>query len=165
MKIKLYKKLAIILTISLGIFGMVGCESSSKVGNLNNVVSEKLYTTDDIKKEIKTSVKHLTSESLKLTMNFFSNPNFTRKDLSSFKNISKTIENDKKVFEEISKKANSIKSKDLVSDIVNSYKKVDKSINKFIDEVQRDEENSYAKSINDIVVEIGNVYNSYKSIK
>ena len=56
MKIKLYKKLAIILTISLGIFGMVGCESSSKVGNLNNVVSEKLYTTDDIKKEIKNRV-------------------------------------------------------------------------------------------------------------
>ncbi|MRZ80038.1 hypothetical protein GKD14_12890 [Paeniclostridium sordellii] len=165
MKIKLYKKLAIILTISLGIFGMVGCELSSKVGNLNNVVSEKLYTTDDIKKEIKTSVKHLTSESLKLTMNFLGNSNFTRKDLSKFRDISKTIENDKKVFEEISTKADSKENKDLVSDIVDSYKKVDKSINKFIDEVQIDEENSYAKSVNDICVEIGNVYNTYKSIK
>ncbi|MVO76051.1 hypothetical protein GOD97_15055, partial [Paeniclostridium sordellii] len=65
MKIKLYKKLSIILIISLGIFGMVGCESSSKVGNLNNVVSEKLYTTDDIKKEIKTDGKKSKEEERK----------------------------------------------------------------------------------------------------
>ena len=44
MNIKIYKKIFIVLTISLGIIGVVGCES------LDNVKSQnKIYTNSDRK--------------------------------------------------------------------------------------------------------------------
>ena len=160
MNIKIYKKIFIVLTISLGIIGVVGCES------LDNVKSQnKIYTNSDIKKEIKTSLENIMSQSFITTKELFSNKNLDKKDLSCIKNLSDKIQSDEKLFDKISNNTNSNESKNLAESICNSYKKIRDSINEFIKEIKADKAKGYTKSTNDILVEITKLYSIYSSIK
>ena len=160
MNIKIYKKIFIVLTISLGIIGVVGCES------LDNVKSQnKIYTNSDIKKEIKTSLENIMSQSFITTKELFSNKDLDKKDLSCIKNLSDKIQSDEKLFDKISNNTNSNESKNLAESICNSYKKIRDSINEFIKEIKADKAKGYTKSTNDILVEITKLYSIYSSIK
>ena len=160
MNIKIYKKIFIVLTISLGIIGGVGCES------LDNVKSQnKIYTNSDIKKEIKTSLENIMSQSFITTKELFSNKDLDKKDLSCIKNLSDKIQSDEKLFDKISNNTNSNESKNLAESICNSYKKIRDSINEFIKEIKADKAKGYTKSTNDILVEITKLYSIYSSIK
>ena len=160
MNIKIYKKIFIVLTISLGIIGVVGCES------LDNVKSQnKIYTNSDIKKEIKTSLENIMSQSFITTKELFSNKDLDKKDLSCIKNLSDKIQSDEKLFDKISNNTNSNESKNLAESICNSYKKIRDSINEFIKEIKADKAKGYTKSTNDILVEITKIYSIYSSIK
>ncbi|SCI67704.1 Uncharacterised protein [uncultured Clostridium sp.] len=119
MNIKIYKKIFIVLTISLGIIGVVGCES------LDNVKSQnKIYTNSDIKKEIKTSLENIMAQSFITTKELFSNKDLDKKDLSCIKNLSDKIQSDEELFDKISNNTNSNESKNLAESICNSYKKL-----------------------------------------
>lgn len=160
MNIKIYKKIFIVLTISLGIIGVVGCES------LDNVKSQnKIYTNSDIKKEIKTSLENIMSQSFIITKELFSNKNLDKKDLSCIKNLSDKIQSDEELFDKISNNTNSNESKNLAESICNSYKKIRDSINEFIKDIKEDEVKGYTKATNDILVEITKLYSIYSSIK
>ena len=160
MNIKIYKKIFIVLTISLGIIGGVGCES------LDNVKSQnKIYTNSDIKKEIKTSLENIMSQSFITTKELFSNKNLDKKDLSCIKNLSDKIQSDEELFDKISNNTNSNESKNLAESICNSYKKIRDSINEFIKDIKEDEVKGYTKATNDILVEITKLYSIYSSIK
>lgn len=160
MNIKIYKKIFIVLTISLGIIGVVGCES------LDNVKSQnKIYTNSDIKKEIKTSLENIMSQSFITTKELFSNKDLDKKDLSCIKNLSDKIQSDEKLFDKISNNTNSNESKNLAESICNSYKKIRDSINEFIKEIKADKAKVYTKATNDILVEITKLYSIYSSIK
>ncbi len=160
MNIKIYKKIFIVLTISLGIIGVVGCES------LDNVKSQnKIYTNSDIKKEIKTSLENIMSQSFITTKELFSNKDLDKKDLSCIKNLSDKIQSDEKLFDKISNNTNSNESKNLAESICNSYKKIRDSINEFIKDIKEDEVKGYTKATNDILVEITKLYSIYSSIK
>ena len=160
MNIKIYKKIFIVLTISLGIIGVVGCES------LDNVKSQnKIYTNSDIKKEIKTSLENIMSQSFITTKELFSNKDLDKKDLSCIKNLSDKIQSDEELFDKISNNTNSNESKNLAESICNSYKKIRDSINEFIKDIKEDEVKGYTKATNDILVEITKLYSIYSSIK
>ncbi|MBC6003696.1 hypothetical protein H8891_07765 [Paeniclostridium sp. NSJ-45] len=160
MNIKIYKKIFIVLTISLGIIGVVGCES------LDNVKSQnKIYTNSDIKKEIKTSLENIMSQSFITTKELFSNKDLDKNDLSCIKNLSDKIQSDEKLFDKISNNTNSNESKNLAESICNSYKKIRDSINEFIKEIKADKAKGYTKATNDILVEITKLYSIYSSIK
>ena len=160
MNIKIYKKIFIVLTISLGIIGGVGCES------LDNVKSQnKIYTNSDIKKEIKTSLENIMSQSFITTKELFSNKDLDKKDLSCIKNLSDKIQSDEELFDKISNNTNSNESKNLAESICNSYKKIRDSINEFIKDIKEDEVKGYTKATNDILVEITKLYSIYSSIK
>lgn len=160
MNIKIYKKIFIVLTISLGIIGVVGCESLDKVQSQN-----KIYTNSDIKKEIKTSLENIMSQSFSTTKELFSNKDLDKKDLSCIKNLSDKIQSDEELFDKISNNTNSNESKNLAESICNSYKKIRDSINEFIKEIKADKAKGYTKSTNDILVEITKLYSIYSSIK
>lgn len=160
MNIKIYKKIFIVLTISLGIIGVVGCES------LDNVKSQnKIYTNSDIKKEIKTSLENIMAQSFITTKELFSNKDLDKKDLSCIKNLSDKIQSDEELFDKISNNTNSNESKNLAESICNSYKKIRDSINEFIKDIKEDEVKGYTKATNDILVEITKLYSIYSSIK
>ena len=160
MSIKIYKKIFIVLTILLGIIGVVGCESLDKVQSQN-----KVYTDSDVKKEITTSLEDIMSKSFSITKELFSNKELDNKDILNIKNLYNKIQKDEEMFDKISNNTNSNESKNLAESICNSYKKIRDSINEFIKDIKEDKEKGYTKATNDILVEITNLYNIYSSIK
>lgn len=164
MKSKILKKSVIALTLSIVVLNMIGCESINKLDDSHNVNSSKIYTSLEIKDEVKNSLKKIFFESINITKEFLSDKDLSKDDFSKLNKLSNTIKGDRDIFEDIIKNTNSTKDKNLLKEISNAYQKIEDSITSFITDIQRDKSDRYTKDVNDIMVEIANIYNNYKSI-
>ncbi|MCU9814118.1 hypothetical protein [Paraclostridium sp. AKS73] len=86
MNIKIYKKLAIILTLSVVIFSTTGCESLGDFNLFKKSNSNKEYSISSMLENAALTVENITSDVIGFTKDFIGNEDFREDEIEKLKN-------------------------------------------------------------------------------
>ena len=99
MNIKIYKKLAIILTLSVVIFSATGCESLGDFNLFQKSDSNKEYSISSMLENAALTVENITSDVIGFTKDFIANEDFREGEIEKIKELPSNIKDNIDIFE------------------------------------------------------------------
>lgn len=99
MNIKIYIKLAIVLTLSIVIFSATGCESLGSFNLFKTSDSNKEYSISSILENAASTVENITSDVIGFTKDFIGDKDFRESEIEKIKEIPNEIKNNIDIFE------------------------------------------------------------------
>ncbi|EQK42620.1 putative lipoprotein [[Clostridium] bifermentans ATCC 638] len=99
MNIKIYKKLAIVLTLSIVIFSATGCEALGNFNLFEKSDSEKHYSISSILEDAASAFENITSDVIGYTKDFIGDKDFREGEIEKIKEIPNEIKDNIDIFE------------------------------------------------------------------
>lgn len=132
MNIKIYKKLAIVLTLSIVIFSATGCESLGAFNLFQKSDSNKEYSISSILENAASTVENITSDVIGFTKDFIGDKDFREGEIEKIKAIPNEIK-DNIIFEKNSNGFGFNENNSIVKWGYDVYQKIKGSINELIE--------------------------------
>lgn len=98
MNIKIYKKLAIVLTLSIVIFSATGCESLGNFNLFEKSDSEKHYSISSILEDAASAFENITSNVIGFAKDFIGDKEFRDGEIEKIKEIPNEIKDNIDIF-------------------------------------------------------------------
>lgn len=133
MNIKIYKKLAIVLTLSIVIFSATGCESLSDFKLLQKSDSNKEYSISSILENAASIVENITSDVIGFTKDFVGDKDFRDGEIEKIKELPGQIKDSIDIFDKNSDDFGLNERNIIVKWGSNAYQKFKDSINGLIE--------------------------------
>ncbi|MBZ6005680.1 hypothetical protein K1514_07245 [Paraclostridium bifermentans] len=133
MNIKIYKKLAIVLTLSIVIFSATGCESLGAFNLFQKSDSNKEYSISSILENAASTVENITSDVIGFTKDFIGDKDFREGEIEKIKAIPNKIKDNIDIFEKNSNGFGFNENNSIVKWGSDVYQKIKGSINELIE--------------------------------
>lgn len=133
MNIKIYKKLAIVLTLSIVIFSATGCESLGALNLFQKSDSNKEYSISSILENAASTVENITSDVIGFTKDFIGDKDFREGEIEKIKEIPNEIKDNIGIFEKNSNGFGFNENNSIVKWGSDVYQKIKGSINELIE--------------------------------
>lgn len=133
MNIKIYKKLAIVLTLSIAIFSVTGCESLGAFNLFQKSDSNKEYSISSILENAASTVENITSDVIGFTKDFIGDKDFREGEIEKIKEIPNEIKDNIDIFEKNSNGFGFNENNSIVKWGSDVYQKIKGSINELIE--------------------------------
>ncbi len=133
MNIKIYKKLAIVLTLSIVIFSATGCESLGACNLFQKSDSNKEYSISSILENAASTVENITSDVIGFTKDFIGDKDFREGEIEKIKEIPNEIKDNIDIFEKNSNGFGFNENNSIVKWGSDVYQKIKGSINELIE--------------------------------
>lgn len=133
MNIKIYKKLAIILTLSVVIFSTTGCESLGDFNLFKKSNSNKEYSISSMLQNAALTVENITSDVIGFTKDFIGNEDFREDEIEKIKELPNNIKDNIDIFGKNSDGFGFNESSSIVKWGADVYQKVKGLINELIE--------------------------------
>ncbi|EQK46540.1 putative lipoprotein [[Clostridium] bifermentans ATCC 19299] len=133
MNIKIYKKLAIVLTLTVVIFSATGCESLADFNLFQKSDSNKEYSISSILENAASTVENITSDVIGFTKDFIGDKDFRESEIKKIKEIPSNIKDNIDIFEKNSDGFGFNESNSIVKWGSDVYQKIKGSINELIE--------------------------------
>lgn len=133
MNIKIYKKLAIVLTLSIAIFSVTGCESLGTFNLFQKSDSNKEYSISSILENAASTVENITSDVIGFTKDFIGDKDFREGEIEKIKEIPNEIKDNIDIFEKNSNGFGFNENNSIVKGGSDVYQKIKGSINELIE--------------------------------
>lgn len=133
MNIKIYKKLAIVLTLSIVIFSTTGCESLGAFNLFQKSDSNKEYSISSILENAASTVENITSDVIGFTKDLIGDKDFREGEIEKIKEIPNEIKDNIDIFEKNSNGFGFNENNSIVKWGSDVYQKIKGSINELIE--------------------------------
>ncbi|GAA0713254.1 hypothetical protein GCM10008904_27310 [Paraclostridium ghonii] len=137
MNIKIYKKLAIVLTLSFVVFSATGCQSIDNQSMIDKTDSQKDYSISAITEDIASAFKTIASDIIGFTKGFVGDEDFRKQEIEKIKELPQNIKNNINIFEKTSDGIELNEDNGVVKGVSDSYQKVKDSVGGIIDDVKK----------------------------
>lgn len=133
MNIKIYKKLAIVLTLSIVIFSATGCESLGNFNLFEKSDSEKHYSISSILEDAASAFENITSDVIGFAKDFIGDKEFRDGEIEKIKELPGQIKDSIDIFDKNSDDFGLNERNIIVKWGFNAYQKFKDSINGLIE--------------------------------
>ena len=133
MNIKIYKKLAIVLTLSIVIFSATGCESLGDFNLFQKSDSNKEYSISSILENAASTVENITSDVIGFTKDFIGDKDFREGEIEKIKELPSNIKDNIDIFKKNSDGFGFNESNSIVKWGSDAYQKIKDLINQLIE--------------------------------
>ncbi|GKZ02272.1 hypothetical protein ANS017_29110 [Paraclostridium bifermentans] len=133
MNIKIYKKLAIVLTLSIVIFSATGCESLGNFNLFEKSDSEKHYSISSILEDAASAFENITSDVIGFAKDFIGDKEFRDGEIEKIKELPGQIKDSIDIFDKNSDDFGLNERNIIVKWGSNAYQKFKDSINGLIE--------------------------------
>lgn len=133
MNIKIYKKLAIVLTLSIVIFSTTGCDSLGSFNLFQTSDSNKEYSISSILENAASTVENITSDVIGFAKDFIGDKEFRDGEIEKIKEIPGQIKDSIDIFDKNSDDFGLNERNIIVKWGSNAYQKFKDSINGLIE--------------------------------
>ncbi|WGX74754.1 hypothetical protein QJS64_11385 [Paraclostridium bifermentans] len=133
MNIKIYKKLAIVLTLSIVIFSATGCESLGAFNLFQKSDSNKEYSTSSILENAASTVENITSDVIGFAKDFIGDKDFREGEIEKIKELPSNIKDNIDIFKKNSDGFGFNESNSIVKWGSDAYQKIKDLINQLIE--------------------------------
>lgn len=133
MNIKIYKKLAIVLTLSIVIFSATGCESLGNFNLFEKSDSEKHYSISSILEDAALAFENITSDVIGFAKDFIGDKEFRDGEIEKIKELPGQIKDNIDIFDKNSDDFGLNERNIVVKWGSNAYQKFKDSINGLIE--------------------------------
>lgn len=133
MNFKIYKKLAIVLTLSVVIFSATGCESLGDFNLFQKSDSNKEYSISSILENGASTVENIASDVIGFTKDFIGDKDFREVEIEKIKELPSNIKDNIDIFKKNSDGFGFNESNSIVKWGSDAYQKIKDLINQLIE--------------------------------
>lgn len=136
MNIKIYKKLAIVLTLSVVIFSSTGCESLGDFNLFQKSDSNKEYSISSILENAASTVENVASDVIGFTKDFIGDKDFREGEIEKIKGLPSNIKDNIDIFEKNSDGFGFNENNIIVKWASDAYQTIKDSIGNLVDGIK-----------------------------